>query len=117
MTREKTTTKYIETPVKTIFKKFAASKDVTLVYGEPIELGLKKVIPVAKVKYAFGGGGDGKGGEGGGGAFSIKPLGVYEILPERVSFIGITDRKKVTLAAIVTAGIVMSLALSRRKKK
>lgn len=77
---------YIETPIKTIFTKFAKNRDVSLVYGEPIEMGLKKVLPVAKVKYAVGGGGDGSGGEGGGGAISVDPIGVFEITPDDVRY-------------------------------
>ena len=77
---------YIETPVKTIFKKFGNHKDVTLVFGEPIEVGLTKVVPVAKFRYAFGGGGDNEGNDGGGGAFTVTPVGVYEITPDQVKF-------------------------------
>lgn len=76
----------IETPVKTLFQKFADHKDVSLVYGDPIEVGLTKVVPVAKLHYGFGGGGDNAGNNGGGGVFRINPVGVYEITPDRVKF-------------------------------
>ena len=86
METEKTT--YYQSPVARIFEKFSRQKDVTLVYGEPIELNNKKVIPVAKINYIVGGGGGYSGetanssmgqGEGGGGYISVTPLGVYEI--------------------------------------
>ena len=82
-------------PIGVIFDKFAKYKDVSLVYGEPIELENKKVLPVAKVDYYVGGGGGYSGesenspvaqGEGGGGYISVKPLGVYEITSDKVKF-------------------------------
>lgn len=85
----------IETPVKTLFSKFAKNRDVTLVFGDPIEVGLTKVVPVAKLKYGFGGGGDNAGNNGGGGGFTVNPVGVYEITPERVRFKSTRDRKQI----------------------
>ena len=82
-------------PIRSIFDKFSRQKDVSLVYGEPIELDSKSVLPVAKVNYYVGGGGgfsdasekaSAAQGEGGGGYFSIKPVGVFEITPEKVKF-------------------------------
>jgi len=43
-------------------------------------------VPVAKMRYGFGGGGDGNGADGGGGGFMVRPVGVYEITPDRVRF-------------------------------
>ncbi|PIC64084.1 hypothetical protein CSV79_08490 [Sporosarcina sp. P13] len=106
---------YIETSLKTIFKKFANQKDVSLIYGEPIEHGLQKVVPVAKVKYSVGGGGDGSGGEGGGGSFSIKPVGVYVITPDQVKFEPTRDAKKLTVWTVVVGGILGLWALRKGK--
>ncbi|MFC5602845.1 hypothetical protein [Sporosarcina koreensis] len=75
-----------EAPVTTVFKKFGNNRDVSLVFGDPIEVGLTKVVPVARLRYGFGGGGDGNGADGGGGGFTVKPVGVYEITPDRVKF-------------------------------
>lgn len=108
-------TQYIETPVKTIFKKFANQKDVSLVYGEPIEHGLQKIVPVAKVLYAVGGGGDGSGGEGGGGTFRVKPVGVYVITPDQVKFKSTLDVKKITALTVVIGGLLGLLAVLKRK--
>ena len=102
---------YIETPVKTIFKKFANQRDVSLVYGEPIELGLQKVVPVAKIKYAVGGGGDGNGGEGGGGSFKVKPVGVYIITPDQVKFQSTLDVKRLTALTVVVGGVLGLLSI------
>jgi hypothetical protein len=94
-----------EAPVTAVFKKFGNNKDVSLVFGEPIEVGLTKVVPVAQLKYGFGGGGDGAGADGGGGGFLVKPVGVYEITPDRVRF-------KSTRNPLQIVGLVFMLGLS-----
>lgn len=104
-------------PVKRIFEKFSRYKDVSLVYGEPIELEEKRVLPVAKVSYSVGGGGGyseksdkspATQGEGGGGCIAIKPVGVYEITNERVKFKPVIDFYLVlVLASICTCGVIL----------
>ncbi|QTD41767.1 hypothetical protein [Sporosarcina sp. Te-1] len=113
---QKNKQKYIATPVQTIFKKFADYRDVTLVYGEPIEVGLKKVVPVAKVKYAVGGGGDGNGGEGGGGSFSIQPIGMFEISPDKLTFTSVKNMQKRNVLILLVVGLA-GLLLFRKKKR
>src|SRR5690606_27994102 len=100
--------------VKTIFDKFAKQKDVSLVYGEPVEVGLKQVIPVAKVKYGVGGGGDERGSGGVGGGFKIQPVGVYEVTPDRVTFKSAVDLKMIAALAIVTGGILGLVSLRKK---
>ncbi|REB05559.1 hypothetical protein DVB69_14920 [Sporosarcina sp. BI001-red] len=95
-----------ETAIKAVFKKFGNQKDVSLIYGEPVEVGLTKVIPVAKLKYAIGGGGETGGGEGGGGFFSIKPVGVYEITPDHVKFKSATNYRKLATFGVIVTGII-----------
>ncbi|MBD7985017.1 hypothetical protein H9649_10500 [Sporosarcina sp. Sa2YVA2] len=116
---EEVQTGYIETSVKTLFKKFAKERDVSLVYGDPVEVGLMKVVPVAKVKYAFGGGGDGAGNEGGGGSFSIDPIGVYEITPESATFKPVRDSRSllIIVMALLSFGLFFFLNKSSNKKK
>ena len=106
---------YVKTPITTIFKKFANQKDVSLVYGEPIDHGLQKIVPVAKVLYAVGGGGDGRGGEGGGGTFRIKPVGVYVITPDQVKFTSTLDVKKITALTVFIGGLLSIFAILKRK--
>ena len=106
-----------ESPIARIFEKFTRQKDVSLVYGEPIEFKNKKVLPVAKIHYIVGGGGGYSGetenssvaqGEGGGGHFSIKPLGGYEIDSEKVKFRPIIDYKfTLTVVAVFTLGLTL----------
>ena len=112
-----------QSPIGRLFEKFSRHKDVSLVYGEPIELEHKRVLPVAKVHYIVGGGGgysEETGdspvaqGEGGGGRISVKPLGVYEIDAHEVTFKPIIDVKFVlTLVSIFTLCLVWILKKSR----
>ena len=110
-----------KSPIRVIFEKFSRHKDVSLIYGEPIELNNKRVLPVAKVSYAVGGGGgysgeseessagQGEGG-GGGGDIVIKPVGVYEITPEKVTFKPVIEfRFVVLLVTVCTLGIIFLL--------
>ena len=105
-----------EAPVTTVFKKFGNNKDVSLVFGEPIEVGLTKVVPVAKLRYGFGGGGDGNGADGGGGGFIVKPVGVYEITPDRVKFKSTRDPLQIAGMAVLI-GLSFVLGRNLRKKR
>ena len=111
-----------KSPIRSIFEKFSREKDASLIYGEPIDLANKRVLPVASAKYYVGGGGGYSGesdqsssnqGEGGGGFFSVKPIGVYEITSEKVKFKPIFDLNLVlVLFTVLTFGLVWVL---RRK--
>lgn len=114
----------IQTPIRSIFEKFSREKDVSLIYGEPIIMDNKRVLPVAKVNYFVGGGGGGGftdeqnasgQGEGAGGAFSIKPVGVYEITEENVKFKPILPiNQLLTIFSIITLGLAFLLKKSRK---
>lgn len=112
-----------QSPVNKLFGKFTDHRDVTLVYGEPVIREDKAIVPVAKMKYAFGGGGgysnrsdSGDGaetGEGGGGRFSVRPVGVYEMRNDRVRFKPVVDLKSIlTIFSVLTLGMTFLL---RRK--
>ncbi|CAM3161718.1 spore germination protein GerW family protein [Filibacter tadaridae] len=115
METEKTTN--YQSPIGKLFEKFARQKDVSLVYGDPIEFINKKVLPVAKVNYMVGGGGGYSGesanssvgqGEGGGGVIKVTPLGVYEINSKQVKFKPVIDFKFIlTLVTILTLGLAL----------
>lgn len=95
-----------------------------MVYGEPIELEDKSVLPVAKVNYYVGGGGgfsdasdkaSAAQGEGGGGYFAIKPVGVFEITPEKVKFKPVINMYlMLTIFSVVTLGLGFLLKRSRK---
>jgi uncharacterized spore protein YtfJ len=97
---------------------------VKSIFGEPIHVNGKTVVPVAKVAYGFGGGfGAGKHGEhadrqgeggGGGGGVRAFPAGALEITEGQTRFIPFTDMR--WLATAFAAGAVLGgLILSRRR--
>ena len=127
-TIENSTEKFVyRSPIGSIFDKFGGQKDVSLVYGEPIEIENKRVLPVAKLNYYVGGRGgySGEGnnspvtqGEGGGGYISVKPLGVYEITSDQVKFKPIIDLKvMVTAFTIFTLGWAWLMKKTRKIKR
>ncbi|WP_416828472.1 hypothetical protein [Ectobacillus polymachus] len=106
-------------PIKTIFDNIFKQKDVSLVYGDPIVLENKRILPVAKVRNFGGGGGGGRlskeetspiiQGEGGGGSglVSVTPLGVYEITEDETTFKPVVDIKFIlVLLSMLTFGLV-----------
>ena len=95
--------------------------NVKAVYGEPIAVQGKTVIPVAKVIYGYGGGAGtgvdnsgarGEGGGGGGGAKAI-PVGVVEVSDQQTRFVPITDRRKLAGAVVMGIGLGMWLGWRR----
>ena len=113
-----------QAPVRSIFEKFSREKDVALVYGEPIVMENKQVLPVAKVNYFVGGGSGGQlneeqavsigQGEGGGGVFSIKPIGVYEITDKKVKFKPILPINLIlTFVTVMSFGLVLLIKKKR----
>lgn len=97
---------------------------VKAIYGEPISVHEKTIIPVAKLAYGFGAGvgtggvGDTKArGEGGGGGAGVRavPVGVIEVSSQQTRFVPITDRRKLTGALLVGVGLGMWLCRRRHR--
>jgi uncharacterized spore protein YtfJ len=91
------------------------------VYGDPVIVGNRTVIPAAQVRYAFGGGGGNKGeqegGGGGGGCVSARPCGALEVTVEGTRFIAFDDRAEMGAAlalGFVLGAAVVALAGTRR---
>ncbi len=94
------------------------------VYGSPVERDGVTVIPVAKVRWGFGGG-DGTslgedaapaaGGSGGGGGVMVSPIGYIEIAEGQSRFRRILD--PTAMAPIVLAAAAMALLLLRGIRK
>lgn len=90
-----------------------------MVYGEPIRLESKTILPVAKVRYGFGGGGGaGKHGDqhggGGGGGLVAMPVGVVEVTESQTRFVPVT-----TSGAVLSAlgiGFFLGVVMSRRRR-
>jgi uncharacterized spore protein YtfJ len=125
--------------INTTMDAFLKAASVEKVYGEPIEVGTKKIIPTSEnlVFMGFGAGagygsanfdkdedesapgegtGEGGGGGGGGGGRILsRPVAVIIASPEEVRIEPVADRTKVIMAAITAAGFVagMFLRMSR----
>lgn len=111
-----------------------SSASVKTVYGDPIVVDGKTVIPVAKVAYGFGAGHgsgthakkspDGKApvageGEGAGGGIAARPVGVVEITGQETKFVPFGAPKKLMITALVGAGLGVGLGwlLGRKLSK
>ena len=108
---------------RTLIERMQDSATVKSVYGEPVELGEKTVIPVAKVRYGFGGGyGQDEEGqteetttEGGGvgGGLAASPAGVVEVTETETRFVAYDDHRK--LLAVGICALVVGYVLGRRE--
>lgn len=92
---------------------------VRRVFGEPITVGERTVIPVARVGYGFGAGmgSSGEAGEdgGGGGGMSAWPAGVIELTEDGMDYVEFGLDKKIATAALVGLAVGFLLAkLGRR---
>ncbi len=112
--------------LQNIGEKLGSTATVKSVFGEPIQVQGKTVLPIAKVAYGFGAGsgtgphkngGDGHPVEGGGGGGGVRafPAGALEITETGTRFIQFTDAR--ALAAAFAAGALFaSLFFARRSK-
>jgi uncharacterized spore protein YtfJ len=106
---------------------------VKTVYGEPVVVDGKTIIPVAKVAYGFGGGTGSKKApageagkdaapaktrEGAGGGVAAKPVGVVEVTDGETKFVAFGQAKKLAWAAAVgsAVGLLLGLLLGRRAR-
>ncbi|GBD15068.1 hypothetical protein HRbin25_00956 [bacterium HR25] len=105
--------------LETIGERIRATADIRVVYGEPIVVGERTIVPVAAVSYMFGAGGgkgsrqgqEGEGG-GGGGSVRVRPLGVIEVTPQGTRFVPVFDTQRLALYAL---GAVALVALAWRR--
>lgn len=101
-------------------------------FGQPVVVGDKTLIPVARAMYGFGLGfgsegespekqGEPAGGGGGGAGGSAKPLGVIVVTPEDVYFEEAEDSSKLALSGMAMVAFVVFQvagtirAIARRK--
>ena len=108
-------------------ERLQGSASVKTVYGEPIVVEEKTIIPVARVAYCFGGGlrsrkksGNGKeqkdgDEEGGGGGLAASPAGVLEITREDTRFVAIGEERKLAWALIL--GLFLGVLIGRRRSR
>ena len=105
-------------PFDDVFKAIVDRAGAKTVYGDPVSAAGKTILPVAKIRYGFGGGGGGRpdaqphGGAGGG--MVAQPVGVVEITESETRFIPI--RSGWTLLAAIALGLCVGLlAVPRRR--
>ena len=114
--------------IKGVTERLQSSATVKVVYGEPVVAEGKTVIPVARVRYGFGGGGGSRSpdngpddeaapsqdvGGGGGGGVSVSPVGIIEITAEETRFISFEDRSMLIKAGLL--GVLLAAFLLRRR--
>ncbi len=120
----------IQDVFQSISDRVHSTATVKTIYGDPIVAEGKTIIPVARVRYAFGVGGgthaasSGNGesphdvGGGGGGGVTVTPVGFIEVTPGETRYVSIDDRRRMIRAGVITAIIGMFLfrrALRRRR--
>lgn len=99
------------------------SLTVKRVYGEPYQSNGVTVIPAASVRGGFGGG-EGEGsedtpaGRGGGMGLSARPIGVYQIKGDQVTWIPAVDLSKIVITGQMVAIVALLVirSIMRRRK-
>ena len=120
----------IQELIQSISERVQTTASVKAVYGEPITAEGKTIIPVARVRYGFGGGGgtqddapSSESGEtpqqtiggGGGGAAEVSPVGFIEITPDETRYVSFEDRRRVIRALVI--GLLLGIFLLRRRRR
>jgi uncharacterized spore protein YtfJ len=93
------------------FGKMQESAGAKTVFGEPVTVEGRTIIPVARVQYMYGFGmGQGPardekptGGGGGGGGVRVNPVGVLEITADGLTFKPVVDVTRLALAGMALA--------------
>lgn len=105
--------------VSSLADKLSTEATVRRVFGEPISVGERTIVPVARVGYGFGAGhgeseAEGEGG-GGGGGLRAAPAGVIELTPDGMDYVEFGLEKKMITAALIGAAVGFLLGkLGRR---
>lgn len=87
----------IKEVIQQLSDKFSKDAHVKSVYGDPVKLQGKTIIPIARIAYGLGAGGSQLGDEtgdaagGGGGGMTAQPIGVLEVSEEQTRFVAIND--------------------------
>jgi uncharacterized spore protein YtfJ len=112
--------------LKEVSENIEKSANVKTVFGDPVRVGHRTIIPVATVSVSGGGGGgfgkekeeakgkgSGKGpfGVGGGGGLHVesKPVGYIEITDEGAKFVSTPDSTKIALRGILSGLVAIGM--------
>ncbi len=122
--------------IERIASAMGQNASVKNVFGEPIRVGEKTIVPVARIAYGFGGGAGKRNkkqkkneatdtvhgeeeplakGAGGGGGFNARAKGVYEITPTCTRFIPANPAQKI-LIGVAIGYFLKKFFFSKRKK-
>lgn len=104
--------------VERVAEKMGLHASAKAVYADPVQHDGVTVIPVAKLRWGFGGGSgrkQGKRGKGGGGGMQAAPLGYIEIKDGQTQFKPIRD--PMALVPLVAAGGLAGWVLLRSLRK
>jgi uncharacterized spore protein YtfJ len=109
--------------LQSLQESFAQKAGVKSVFGDPITVGDKMVLPVARIGYGFGAGagtggvGENNKGEGGGGGGGVmaKPVGVFVIGPTESRFVSTHEARR-TLG-VLALGVLLGLILRRKRRE
>ena len=110
----------VNTFVERIAEQLRGAAGAAAVYGAPVERDGVTVIPVAKVRWGFGGGsgtGEGpegqSGGAGAGGGVSATPMGYIELRDGAAEFKAIRDPSSLLMVApvILASGLATALII------
>src|ERR1700722_19386119 len=102
-----------EDTVLNLSDNFAAKANAKSVYGEPVNVGSRTIIPVAKVGYLLGATSGGRDGEtvGGGSGVGARPVGYIEITDAGARYVELSAIKKIIAA--VALGFVAGYLCKR----
>ncbi len=112
---------------QSLIERLQSSASVKNVYGEPIKAEGKTLIPIASIRYGFGGGvgtqkeegeTDGKAGKegvGGGGGVVAVPAGVLEVTQDHTLFIPFYDRRK--MLGMILIGMMVGMVMGGHRAK
>jgi len=110
--------------IEPIVEKLKESSGVKTVYGEPMTVENKTIIPVARAGYGFGGRpGKSESGEGEGdlmnaiGGTMSSPIGVLEVNQEETRFIPVNDHHPLKLLGAFAAGMMLGAFLVTRARR
>jgi uncharacterized spore protein YtfJ len=117
--RDETTTSSPPNFLERMAEKLGMQARSASVYSEPIEKNGITIVPVAKVRWGFGGGGGSKEGKehgsGGGGGMRVTPVGFIELKDGQSEFKPIRDASSFVPA--ILAGGAMGFLLLRALRK
>ncbi|WP_254536410.1 GerW family sporulation protein [Halomarina litorea] len=104
-----------------VIERLSEAASVEAVYGDPLTVDGRTVIPVARVAYGFGGGYDPmadreKGASGGGGGVRASPVGVLEVTEGETRFVRFGRRRR-TIGAFAVGVLVGALAAYSRARR